>query len=290
MCIQNIISEFNNAIQAHNFSFSPLLELTDIVVTQETISNLTTSTKLTDIILNNYFTKKDNICYHHFTTMSSFEKILESRELRLFAVEKRYKEGEFDSFYTNHGLFGYSLRQNMNGETYAHNLVRNSFYMSFASDGVSEADKNNLWSIFADSGKGVKMIFEIDTIYKGLRNIHYSSGSNDIELLSELQTISVNNYNRQLVLFDISVIGFFYLPGVYSRENEYRLLIKRSHATEYGFNTGNVHGGYEYLSLPFNNPYIPIRLTQIEIGPASNRDDVRAIIKNNNVSEDIIIN
>lgn len=272
------ISEINDCVRSHNLTYAPKFDLFDFRITENIITNHLASSKLTDLILNNYFPQDPIKYYNHFTDINAFENILKTKSIWLLSLNKRFSEDEFMPFYEAHQMNGYSLKTNSAGIPLGNNLVKNAFYISFCSENLPNDNEEFMWEYYA-KGSGVRLEFEINELNTDLRKVYYPTleGENEIKLLSEIIKIT-QNYGKYLIIDRISTIGFFYLPSNYNHENEHRLLIKRGSAEYFSYEFG-VKDDFEYIKVPINKslPLFTINLTKIIV--RSNIDDIRRILK-----------
>lgn len=275
-----IATDINQCLARYTLTYSPTFDFDDFRTTDNIITNHSATSKLTDLILKNYFPQNPISEYHHFTDISAFENILMTKKLWLFSVKKRFGEDEFKPFYTAHKMDGYELRKNSGGVALEDELVENAFYTSFANDKLTRAAENYMWGYFSKK-TGVRMVFEVNNLHTDLRQVYYppTSTKKDLSLLTDLIAI-VNNRNKYLIIDRTATIGFFYLPHIHNIEQEFRLLVKRETGEYFNFQFGR-KDGYEYLEFPFNtsNPLAEFKLKKIIISANSATTKVEQIIK-----------
>lgn len=281
---QIIANEFNDCLINESLRYPVKLSRNDFAVTDNVISNAGEgiSNKLTDLFLYNFFPQNPISEYHHFTDIDAFKNIIEKKKLWLFSVDKRFSEDEFLPFYKAHGMDGYEKRITCNGETYAKELVRNAFYISFTNNKLPESSEKKMWSYFGKD-TGVRLVFEITNVIPDLRQVYYPQNATetDIPLLTKFIEIAKKR-NKFLIIDRIATIGFFYLPNKYSTENEYRLLVKRETGQFFNLVFGKKNG-YEYMEFPFNqsNPLGEFKLKKIIFGKNTDRTKALEIINSN---------
>lgn len=170
----------------------------------------------------------------HFTSYGSFKAIFRSGKFRLYNLNKRFKSGEYRTFCRDHGLDGYlRISKNKVEEGAFSEIMPQIFYGSFTP--LHTCQQSELWKIFSDDGKGVRIRFKIRTNgknYNDLRRIHYSN-SNFIPVLKDLQDCFKED-GLCFVPARISKFGAFYLRADYSFQDEIRLLV-RQHSDDYSF-------------------------------------------------------
>ncbi len=190
-----------------------MIDFRDIHVFDNIITNIYASRKLTNLLLENYFPKPNNPSYHHYTSISAFESIVQNNSLWLFSVEKRYKEDEFTHFYSVHGMDGYKKRLNSKRRPLEEDIVHDVFYISLTDDNLELKHRDYMWDYFAEKHTGVNIRFCIDTKYTGFRKVGYPTDNikPEIPLLKELVDESLNKFNRLLILEQIMLPSFHFL-------------------------------------------------------------------------------
>ncbi|MEA5429237.1 hypothetical protein [Arcicella lustrica] len=261
---KTIADEINRCLTGHKLTYKPTFDFNDFMTTENIITNLLATNKLTDLILKNYFQQNPIGEYHHFTDLAAFESILTNKKLWLFSVKKRFGENEFKPFYKAHHMDGYELRQNSSGVPMENELVENAFYASFTNDRLSTDAETYMWDYFAKK-TGVRLVFEVNEVNTDFRQIYYPDKATrtDISLLTDLIDIATRR-NKYLIIERIATIGFFYLPCDYKIEQEYRLLVKRETGNDFGMKFGT-KDGHEYMEFPFNtsNPLAQFKLKKV---------------------------
>ena len=212
---KSIAEEINLCLKKHNLIYKPVFDVDDFRTTENVITNLLATSKLTDLILKNHFPQNPISEYHHFTDIIAFESILKNEKLWLFSVKKRFKENEFAPFYQAHNMYGYKLRKNSEGIPAENELVENAFYTSFTNDNLRIDAEVHMWNYFAKK-TGVRLVFEVNRLDADLRQEYYplDGMGKDLPLLTDIIDIA-NRRNKYLIVKRISTIGFFYLPSEY---------------------------------------------------------------------------
>ena len=90
-------------------------EITDRITTQhirfnaDFIGNIikVDDKKLSQIIFDKYFPNPNRQSYYHYTSFGAFKSIIQNKKLRLSNLNKRFSDGEFSTFYEEHGIDGY---------------------------------------------------------------------------------------------------------------------------------------------------------------------------------------
>jgi hypothetical protein len=147
--------------------------------------------------------------------------IASSCELRLYSVSKRINEGEPDTFARKHGLKGYF--HSSGGPPFYKELAHDIFYIFFARPGGANEDE--LWNVFAEQGRGVRLKFVVNPIAAELRPIQ--SEQPGTTLLNELNQALESAGEPPFIPRTLSRTGAFYLPCIFRREDELRLMLKR---------------------------------------------------------------
>jgi hypothetical protein len=277
-----IAKEINQCLTNHTLTYSPTFDYNDFRTTDNIITNHLATSKLSDIILMNYFPQNPITEYHHFTDIGAFQNIIKEKELWLFSVKKRFTEDEFKPFYDVHKMDGYKLRQNSAGVAMESDLVENAFYTSFTNDNLSKDAEAYMWKYFAKE-TGVRLVFEVSNLNTHLRQVYYPSSATqkDLPLLTELINVA-SKRNKYLIIAGIATIGFFYLPHPYNIERESRLLVKRETGKYFSLEFGTKNG-FEYLRFPFNrtNPLAEFKLKKVIFDTNTDITEAEKIIKSN---------
>lgn len=285
----SIATDINQCLTKHTLTYLPTFDFNDFRTTDNIITNHLATSKLSDLILKNYFPQNPITEYHHFTDIDAFKNILETKKLWLFSVKKRFTENEFKPFYTVHKINGYELRKNSAGVTLETELVENAFYTSFTNDKLSKDAEAYMWECFAKK-TGVRLVFEVSNLNTDFRKVYYpeKTTQSDLPLLSDLIELAKKR-NKYLIINRIGTIGFFYLPHNYNIEQEYRLLVKRDTGKYFKLNFGS-KGGFDYLEFPFNrkNPLAEFKLKKIIFGTNTDIAKAEKIIKSSTEFKSIL--
>lgn len=287
---KKIADEINRSLKRQSLTYKPTFDFNDFRTTENIITNLLATSKLTDLILKNYFHQNPINEYHHFTDIDAFESILTNKKLWLFSVKKRFSENEFKPFYEAHHMGGYKLRRNSSGVPMENELVENAFYISFTNDKLSAKAEAYMWDYFAKK-TGVRLVFEVNNVNTDLRQIYYPTTAMrmDIPVLTNLIDIA-SGKKKYLIIDRLATIGFFYLPSDYKIEQEYRLLVKRETGKYFGMNFGT-KDGHEYIEFPFNtsNPLAQFKLKKVIFDTGTDTTKAERIIKSSIDFRDIKI-
>jgi len=109
MSIQKEIAEaFNVCIANERLGYPMTFEATDINLSKSIVFTkgaIQVGEKdLGHLIFKNYFNQSPLKEFHHFTKLSSFQSILKTGSIFMFAVHKRFMAPEFKPFYKDHGM------------------------------------------------------------------------------------------------------------------------------------------------------------------------------------------
>ena len=220
----SLIEDINSILEKYKIGTS--ITLSDITITDETVSDLVKQdARLSDAITNHLWPSIKSKTVYHFTSKDAAESILNSGVFRLNNIERRYNEGEIETFCKTHKLNGY-LEKDQNGNPKYRDLIMpNTFYASFTDASLTTEQEEYFWRNFA-SCDGVRLKIKITALSPDFRKIYYEKTSgHPIELLEELKNCIKRNYNREFVFKGISRLCAFYLCGEdYGIEGEYRVL------------------------------------------------------------------
>lgn len=205
----------------------------------------------------------------HFTSLDVLASIARENELRLYAVSKRIGEGEMKQFAEDHDFQGYL--DEADGPAFYRELAKDLFYTSFTP--LTRSDQTNLWEVFGNQGKGVRLRLRVKATGAELRPINYQAPQR--RLLKEVNDQLLDASLPPFVPWTISKIGAFYLPSTLVFEDEVRLLVKRHVG---GRNDVRNDGTYEYwpLVLGQDDWFGRIDLVEIACGPHCQTDGAAA--------------
>jgi hypothetical protein len=274
-----IAEAFNDYILATHIAHSQHFDAKDIVVGSATISTtdmvLGDTDGLSHLFFENFFPQNPWVEYHHFTKMAAFEQIVATGCIYLSAVQKRFNEKEFSTFYDNHEMDGYKRRKAA-GISMQEALAKDAFFWSLTCNYLDTPEEQRLWEDFAGSN-GVRLVFSITDVKTDLRKIHYPDATGNIPLLKNMMGVA-ERYGKFLIFGGLSKVGFFYLPGTFHSENETRLLIKREQAVRHCLSIKPHPKGHDYLELPFESDLATIKLIKVIPGKTCDIDQVRRIL------------
>lgn len=268
---------------------SKTLDTQGKIVTQINVKFYQTS-KLSKILFDIYYPIPDEKLYYHYTKISALRHILKGH-LKLNSLIKNENYEEFETFYTDHNILGYSENLDDDGTLMKDSLMKEIYTFCMASKkNLNFENENRLWRSFGDNQNGVRIEFEIDTNHCDFRKIYYRDNEFNTSnlLINELNLTIEKNYNRKLFISGISKIGMFYLPGSYKIENEVRFAIKK-HTDDYDFNFSN--DNVDYILLPFQSDYATFKINKIKIGENCTEEqiqEIKLLISENGYPESII--
>jgi hypothetical protein len=182
----------------------------------------------------------------HYTSYDSFLAIVETGQLRLYAVRKRIAEHELQTLLDELGFRGSEVDP-ASGKAIYEELSDDLFYISL----TPEQNSSYLWKTFAKNATGVRLDFYIEAQIDDFRSISYSPmNSPVVKLVGRLR----NDFHKLLLLRGISRLCAFHLPSLYGEEHEDRLLVAR-HADNYKFSykSETDPAGHSYIELPIGN-------------------------------------
>jgi hypothetical protein len=204
----------------------------------------------------------------HYTRFSAFRSIISSGQLRLYWVRKNLSADELSSFASVHQLQGLVSP----GTPYYVELSEWLFYCSLTLPGAGH--EQNLWDLFGDRQRGVRLRFRVNPGAAELRPMHY--GGAKPTLLVQINQKLKAKTGRIFFPHSISTIAAFYLPLGYRDEAETRLLLKK---TPHLIGRGT-DGGNEYCAVPINqqNPICNIDLVSVTPGKYADRTEVNNLL------------
>lgn len=244
----------------------------ELTFSAKVIVENTGSRKLSNVILDNMFPRAPSPSeLFHYTSVASLQSIAVTGQLRLYWARKRIGQGELDTFAIKHGLRGYL--DSSAGEPFYKTLSDDLFYISLTRPGGG--DETELWNVFAEGGRGIRLKLRIHPSRAALRTIRYDAHADTI--LAELNSALASEGEPPFVPWSLSKIGAFYLPSTLHREDEVRLLIKRYAG---GQDDTLPDGTERYWPLPIgeSNDFCQIDLVEINPGPIAKKQDVQSAI------------
>ena len=219
-----IVCDINAVLAQHGVSES--ITLSDVTVTDKTVSDLfKPNAPLSEAIINSFWPSISSAEVYHFTSMQAAEAILNSGTFRLTNIEKRYGEGEIETFCKTHNLWGYLDTTENGTPLYKSLLMPNTYYASFTGSDLTPRCEKYFWRTFA-THDGVRLKLRITASNQNFRRIKYEEKYNTpIALISDLFSTIRKKYGRELILKGISRLCSFYLSGHdYGIEKELRML------------------------------------------------------------------
>lgn len=175
---------------------------------------------LSSLIIDNIWPSIPSADLYHYTNKVASESILSTNSLRLYSIEKRYKEDEIRAFCEKHSLHGYLDKDDSGKEKYK-SLMSNIYYTSFADTNITPEHDKILWDRFACTD-GARFKIKVTSSRADLRKMVYSD--KPIPLLSELTVNLQKTYKKEFILSGISRLCAFNLPVTYGIESEVRML------------------------------------------------------------------
>lgn len=227
--------------------------VTDVVHDEHEISNA---------IINAIWPSIPDIEVFHYTTRDAAESILRAHEWRLYALSKRFSEGEIVDFSKAHHLQGF-LEPDANGDPVYKSLnMANMFYSSFTRTDLRADKEAYFWGIFAGN-QGVRLRIRLSATNPNLRRVYYPAAANDpIPVLIDLQNC-VETFGKRFTLAGISRLCAFYLHSGFAIEEEVRMLYRKWPGIGPPVSTDGTH---EYISLHLEQPSdMGFRISVVEI-------------------------
>lgn len=239
--------------------------------------------KLSHIILNHYFPKPDFPTYYYYRSLKSTLNIIEFDKIRLFNLNKRFSDGEFITFYDEHGMDGYKNGSMVFGiDCSDRAIMADIFYISLTGAGCGSL-YNSLWKDFGDDGYGARLEFEILPKTEDFRQVYYSKDTDPPfkPLLKDLFSKIKSTFNKPFNFTYSSKIGAYYIKGKFQNENEYRLIIKRTSDdyNAYGLTpvVTDAANKIGYIELPFINPFVELKLISVQPGYNCSEEDIEKL-------------
>lgn len=245
--LMTLVHDINTVLAQHGVDKT--ITLSDLTVTDKTVSDLVKpNAPLSEAITNHLWPSISSEVVYHYTSMQAAEAILNSGTFRLTNIEKRYGEGEIETFCKTHHLSGYLDSTGYGAPLYKSLLMPNTYYASFTGSDLTPVREEYLWRTFA-THDGVRLKLNITATNPNFRRIKYEAKANTpIPLISDLVNIVRQNHSREFILKGVSRLCSFYLSGHdYGIENELRML----HRTWEGSGPQPIgHGPGSYIELP----------------------------------------
>lgn len=197
------------------------------------------------------FKNKFNYTGHiiHYTSLESVLNIFNTESLRLYNCHNLNDDDEI-AFATR--KLGITVTQEEIDDQ-----KKNFFVLSACKYDMTKNDEDfNLWRLYANSGQGAAIVFEITNISDDWQNIFYGQVSYDFDnqlnkdLLNFIQIH--NQFNEDYKLFQnipsiITAISLLFKSKIWSIENEIRLTAFCPF-NDYSLSTNGFSGGNAYLS------------------------------------------
>lgn len=220
--LQRLLADINSILEKH--SISPI-SLKDITVTNSTVSDIVKQDGcLSSSIINKIWPSVGVATVFHYTSKDKAESILNSYNIRLYTILKRYTDNEVSAFCEAHSLNGYLEKDEHGQEKYKTMIMPNTFYSSFTTTTGTTEQEEYFWRNFA-AIDGVRLKIEVSASNPDFRRIVYpKKDGKPLALLSELTTIIREKYKREFILKGISRLCAFYLLKKYEIESEFRML------------------------------------------------------------------
>ena len=239
--------------------------------------------KLSELIFNKYFPPPSLKTYYHYTSLAAAESIIVNKTLRLSNLLKRFNDGEYRTFYDDHGMDGYMVGGTVLGvDTGERAIMKDIYFLSLTSLAFDFAGETK-WLNFGDHGHGVRLEFEITPKHDDFREVYYSLYQNEncIPLLKELFAEIKAAYGIPFNFSYSSKIGAFYIKGPFENEKEFRFLVK---TTADNYKASHIQpvitdedNQIAYIELPFSSEFADFKLISIQPGYNCSENDIKCI-------------
>lgn len=201
------------------------ISIEHIIVTNDSVTGIDKPNKsLSSLIIDKIWPSVESATVFHYTSKDKAESILNSGNIRLYSILKRYTDDEVSAFCKAHSLNGY-LEKDTNGqELYKTLIMPNTFYSSFTTTTVTPNQEEYFWRTFA-ANDGVRLKIAVKASHPDFRRIVYpKKDGNPLPILFELTHMIREEYQREFILKGISRLCAFYLSKQYEIESEFRML------------------------------------------------------------------
>lgn len=239
--------------------------------------------KLSHLIFDTYFPTPALQSYYHFTSFNAAKNIISTQKLRLSNLRKRFQDGEYSEFYSDHGMDGYKTGGTVLGiDCSEKSIMSEIFFLSLSSSGIDYAGQTK-WTDFGEDGEGIRLEFEVIPKHNDFREVYYSlhKNQNCIPLLKDLFTEIKDKYGIPFNFTYSSKIGAFYIKGQFQNENEYRFLIKRT-SDDYNayYLEPTITDPVEniaYIEIPLISEFADFKIISVQPGYECSDDDIQEI-------------
>lgn len=239
--------------------------------------------KLSHLIFDTYFPTPRLQSYYHFTSFAAAKNIITTQKLRLYNLRKRFQDGEYSEFYSDHGMDGYKTGGTVLGiDCSEKSIMSEIFFLSLSSSGIDYVGDTK-WNDFGENGEGIRIELEVITKHNDFREVYYSlhRNQNCIPLLKDLFTEIKTKYDVPFNFTYSSKIGAFYIKGQFQNENEYRFLIKRT-SDDYNANylQPTIIDPVEniaYIEIPLISEFANFKIISVQPGFNCSDDDIQEI-------------
>lgn len=250
--------------------------------------------KLSQIIFDYYYPKSAESEYAHYTSVAALKNILLHKKIRLTSTIKRLKDNEFKLFYSDYNLKGYEKVEN--GNSYDENLMSQLFYISLTeSKNELFDDTRFLWDNFGNAGKGIKLIFDIETNHPDFRKVFYQNNETKSEdsLLHRIAKMIDEKYQQVFVYAGVSKMGSFYIDDKFNKEIESRFLIKKwsdNYSQDFNFEILEDDDGFPFIELDFQSEWGNFNLKQIQPGSNCDKSIIEDLVAKSNLDIEVLNN
>lgn len=239
--------------------------------------------KLSHLIFDTYFPTPALQSYYHFTSFNAAKNIISTKKLRLSNLRKRFKDGEYSEFYSDHGMDSYKTGGTVLGINFSEKSIMSEiFFLSLSSSGIDYSGQTK-WADFGEGGEGIRLEFKVTAKHNDFREVYYSlhRNQNCIPLLKDLFTEIKDTYGVPFNFTYSSKIGAFYIKGQFQNEHEYRFLIKRTsddYNACYLQPTVTDHAeNIAYIEIPLISEFADFKIISVQPGFNCSDEDVQEI-------------
>jgi hypothetical protein len=251
--------------------------------------------KLSHLIFDKYFPAPSLQSYYHFTSFKATKNIISTQKLRLSNLRKRFQDGEYSEFYSDHGMDGYKTGGTVLGiDCSEKSIMSEIFFISLSSSGIDYSGQTK-WTDFGENGEGMRFEFEITPKHNDFREVYYSlhKNQNCLPLLKELFTEIKDKYGTPFNFTYSSKIGAFYVKGQFENEDEYRFLIKRTSDDYNAYylqpTVTDITENIVYIEIPLISEFADFKIVSVQPGFNCSDEDINEITELINTTDPTII-
>jgi hypothetical protein len=226
----------------------------DFITDAKLVSDPSTSSAISDQILDRMFPRSDPCEALHYTGATTLQSIVSGKQLWLAWVQKNIDCDEYTTFADDHGYSGYFQIDPKGKHVYEH-ITRSMYYASFTPAAMPNND--DLWQTFGNDEHCLRFRIEPRPVAQ-FRRMQYQDGHPT--LLKEIDAAFRARVQRIFLPRRISQLCAFYLTQSFKGEDELRLLIPNP-PPERTFD----HAGDTYIAIPIGAENDMCRLDLLEV-------------------------